>query len=622
MKLPQLVLTLAAGFGLFAQTGPITPLPTPQGSKALQVSQPFDLDGFLREFRADLGRDEPFTEFCSGTIVQPGVQRIPEAPARERLRVYCDHWLARIASERSRHLPERESGWLGLIAAHLEEVRFRTVELREREWNPDLDIAEFEYTHALILSGDYAPLEKRLGDLSTRLEATPAYFAALRANLHCPLKADLESAITDLEGFTAGIAGQIRESAMGSRLAPADRDLLLKRLAVAKAAAEGHIQWLRKKLANPGQEGFRPVRFDETQYGKFFALRTQADLTAPEALHRAEADRVEAQARMAAIADGLWPRLFPNQAKPSDRHELTFKVLEKFDDDHPKADDYLPLARRIVADAKKWVEDHQLLTLSHTHQLEVRVAPPALAAVGSPLSGQLTPGTPCWFTFWPMNGKPEEMASLMRRKNLGTWTLLCVHEACPGHFAQADHTAGETKGFGLANRALTEGWAMYSEQMLLESGFGGDRNPEFWLAYHRDRLMDACLTTIDHEMNVHGMGEAEALAFLRREGIMSEGHARWALGIVTEDDPLWILSYPIGGDFFLDLRDEVKRRHGAKFSLKAFNDRVLDCQNMTPRDARRFVLAQPSQESLAPPSPSTLPSTPPCSLRGTTGALP
>jgi uncharacterized protein (DUF885 family) len=59
------------------------------------------------------------------------------------------------------------------------------------------------------------------------------------------------------------------------------------------------------------------------------------------------------------------------------------------------------------------------------------------------------------------------------------------------------------------NGAMVEGWAVYGERMMLESGYG-DNAPEMWLMYSKWNLRSVTNTILDYSVHVNGMTEAGA----------------------------------------------------------------------------------------------------------------
>lgn len=94
--------------------------------------------------------------------------------------------------------------------------------------------------------------------------------------------------------------------------------------------------------------------------------------------------------------------------------------------------------------------------------------------------------------------EPERAESYLREYNKYVLQILNIHEAIPGHYVQlvySNKSPSIIKSvFG--NGAMIEGWAVYSELMMLENGYG-DNEPEMWLMYYKWNLRATCNTILD-----------------------------------------------------------------------------------------------------------------------------
>src|SRR3546814_1251363 len=117
--------------------------------------------------------------------------------------------------------------------------------------------------------------------------------------------------------------------------------------------------------------------------------------------------------------------------------------------------------------------------------LEVRVTPPyqrgyAMAMLAAP--GPYDPTAKTYFDVMPMDDyTPAQADSFLREYNHWLMQILAIHEAVPGHYVQllyANKSPSRIKAI-FGNSAMIEGWAVYSERMMLESGWpGGARSEE------------------------------------------------------------------------------------------------------------------------------------------------
>ena len=151
-------------------------------------------------------------------------------------------------------------------------------------------------------------------------------------------------------------------------------------------------------------------------------------------------------------------------------------------------DDFLPEIRRQIPLLQDWVISHKLLTMDPKRPLQVRATPiyqrgVAGASVDAP--GPYRPQDRTFYNVTPLDGEtPEQAESSLSEYNHWILQILNIHEAIPGHYAQLVH-ANKSPSivksvFG--NGAMVEGWAVYGERMMLESGYGGN-TPEMWLMY-------------------------------------------------------------------------------------------------------------------------------------------
>ena len=123
------------------------------------------------------------------------------------------------------------------------------------------------------------------------------------------------------------------------------------------------------------------------------------------------------------------------------------------------------------------------------------------------------------------------------------------------------------------NVAMIEGWAVYTERMMRESGWG-DSKAEAWLVYSKWNLRAVCNTIIDYGVHVLGMSERDVIALLTREAFQTEQEAADKWKRVTRTS-VQLTSYFAGYAAIMDLRERLKRDRGAGFDLKRFHEQFL-----------------------------------------------
>ncbi len=73
-----------------------------------------------------------------------------------------------------------------------------------------------------------------------------------------------------------------------------------------------------------------------------------------------------------------------------------------------------------------------------------------------------------------------------------------------------------------ASGSFAEGWAVYSEKMMADAGFGG---PEVRMQQLKMRLRVIINAIIDQKIHTEGMTEEDAMALMMNEGYQEDGEA-------------------------------------------------------------------------------------------------
>src|SRR5262249_36978279 len=118
------------------------------------------------------------------------------------------------------------------------------------------------------------------------------------------------------------------------------------------------------------------------------------------------------------------------------------------------------------------------------------------------------------------------------------------------------------------------GWAVYTEQMMLDQGYGkGDAA----LRLHQLKfyLRTAANAYLDHKMHCENMSDEEALKFLMERAFQSEGEAVGKIARAKLSS-CQLSQYFVGRTAFYRLRQQVQREQGDAFDLGRYHEAVLD----------------------------------------------
>ena len=150
------------------------------------------------------------------------------------------------------------------------------------------------------------------------------------------------------------------------------------------------------------------------------------------------------------------------------------------------------------------------------------------------------------------------------------------HEGMPGHHMQISiaQELRSCRRFASrpATRRTSEGWALYSERLGKEVGFYQD--PYSHYGRLDDEMLRAIRLVVDTGIHGKHWTRDQVVQFFRAHSSTNEAT------IQSETDryiawPGQALAYKVGQLTILRLREEAKRRLGAKFDIRKFHDEVL-----------------------------------------------
>ena len=140
--------------------------------------------------------------------------------------------------------------------------------------------------------------------------------------------------------------------------------------------------------------------------------------------------------------------------------------------------------------------------------------------------------------------------------------ILTIHEAYPGHYVQLEYSnrCPSLIRKVLSSGTFAEGWAVYTEQMMLDQGFGrGDLGLRLQqLKFYLRAVVNAIL---DHQMHAGAMTDAEAMDLLVGRAFQTEGEAVGKI-IRAKQTSCQLSTYFVGRIAFYRLRQQIQRELG------------------------------------------------------------
>jgi len=253
---------------------------------------------------------------------------------------------------------------------------------------------------------------------------------------------------------------------------------------------------------------------------------------------------------------------------------------------HPAPDKLLDAFRDSFAAEITFIKDHHIITLPNDERPVLQETPPFMRATTSasmdPPGPFETRSTKAYFNVTlPEKGwTPEHIAEHMAEFNVGTIVSTSIHEAYPGHFTQflwQNQFPSRVRKLVGANTNI-EGWAHYTEQMMLDEGFqtpGADARTQklIRLGQIQDALLRNARFTVGIKMHTDGWSTEQAEQYFVSEGYQSPSVAKMETKRGTSD-PTY-LYYTLGKLEILKLRADLKAKQGAAFNLQQFHNNFM-----------------------------------------------
>jgi uncharacterized protein (DUF885 family) len=419
--------------------------------------------------------------------------------------------------------------------------------------------AVFEFVHR-----DFAPLADRLRAAIAREQKIPALLAAGKANIQHPPRAFVEIAQRNLEGSLSFFRSA------PAAFAAVDEPLLKQEFAAANdfaiAALENYKVFLQEQLSKAdGNFALGPDLFSQR-----LADNEMVDTPLPQ-LRKIAYDRLhQDQAALKDAAHEVDP------AKPVEA------VLKQMRTQHPTSDTLLQTAADDLAGLRSFVQDHHIVTIPSELLPKVEDTPgfqraTTAAAMDSPGPFEKQATQAFYYVSPPDDGMPpDRVEQYLQAYYFAGLDIISSHEVWPGHFVQyLARRAHQDWPLGrkLAHaQSTTEGWAHYAEQMMIEQGLG-DSDPKLKVAQIEEALLRDCRFVASIEMHTGGKSVDDATQIFMKECGSPEPEARREAYRGTSDPGY--LNYTVGKLEILKLRDDYKKKMGAKFSLTEFHDRFL-----------------------------------------------
>jgi uncharacterized protein (DUF885 family) len=438
---------------------------------------------------------------------------------------------------------------------------------------------------SIYIKRNFAPLEQQIKSIIAIENQAPKLYEDAKANLQDSLALPhIQLAIEIAKGSASFLGNDLLVALKGVK-----NDSLMKAFNSANKKAidaiNGYVTFLEKeklpKANNDyaiGKENYQKMLL----YGEGIIMSADAIL----AIGMKELQKEQAAFNAAAKI------INPNK-KPID-------VYNDMQKEHPTAAGLIPDSKKNLEAIRQFLIDNKIVTMPSEVRVKLEETP-AFARATSTASMD-TPGpfetkaTEAYYYITPVDSKwtPKQAEDWLAQFNFYTTDVVSVHEAYPGHYTQFLHLNASDaskiqKIFG--SYAFIEGWAHYTEVMMLDAGFGNSGDPikaaKYRMAQSGEALLRLCRLCVSIKTHCYGMNVEDATTFFMSNWYQGEKSSSQEALRGTYDPGY--LFYTLGKLQILKLQEDYKKQEGNNYNLQKFNDAMLD-NGMPPIQIMRELL--------------------------------
>lgn len=550
---------------------------TPQETTPHAGSDSASWDGFVADFIEAYFASHPTFAVAMGRHEYDG--RLPDwSPAAFAKEIaWLDQSRAKAAAFTDAALPPEQRLQRDYLLSRLDGELFWLREVSAPTTHPMFYIAGLD-PHPYVAT-PYAPVDQRARAFIAYARGVPAALAHVRANLALPLpRTFADFAAVGFQGY----ADYFRSDVPRAFASLTDPQLSRELTAV--------IETVAQQMAELGRYFAGQTTFAERGYvlgpERFRAMLFQTERVATSledlaAIGRADLDR-NTQTLEAACREYL-----PTQPIAA--------CVAKMNADKPSGG-AVEGASAQLADLKQYVIAHDIASIPSAEEAHVAAAPPyarqnfAYIDIPGPYEKLLpsiyyiAPPDPRW-------SKAEQDAYVPGRADL---LFKSIHEVWPGHFLQFLHAKRANWRFGqlFVSYAFAEGWAHYTEELMLEDGIAQGA-PELVIGQVTNALLRNVRFLCAIGMHTSDMSVAECEQLFKDKAYQDPGNARQQASRGTYD-PAY-LNYTMGKLMIRKLRADWLEENPAR-TRRDFHDQFLSHGGPPIPLVRTMMLKTPDRD--------------------------
>ena len=560
-----------------------------ESKKHESESQDAAFELYKNHFVDELWKTYPEWASAVGYHAYDSVMTVNDESTRKKELLFLNSQLDSLKKYDENKLSANNKTDLELIRNQLNSGIFNITEFNAHQWNPS--IYNISGSCAEILASNVDKLDTRVKNIYLKLRNARAYYEAAKANIKNPTVEHTLLAIQQNEGAVSTFENDYIDSVKKSGFSESEKTAMIARSKEAAVAMRDYVAWL-KALKNDTPRSFR---LGEALYKKKFVFDLQSSYDADQMYEKASKRKAEIQQEMATIRKKLWSKYMDKQPMPDNDLEITKLVIAKLSEQHTSPDSFQVAIENQFPQLLDFIKKKELIYIDPSKPLVVRKEPAymqGVAGVSISAPGPYDKNGNTYYNVGSMASYTKEAAeSYLREYNRYILQILNIHEAIPGHYTQliySNQSPSLIKSL-FGNNAMIEGWAVYTERMMMENGY--DDSPEMWLMYYKWHLRSVCNTILDISVHTKEMKKEDALNFLVNEAFQQQAEAenKWRRVSVTQ---VQLCCYFTGYSEIYDFREELKSKQKEAFKLKEFHEKFLSYGSAPVKNIRSLMLAE------------------------------
>ena len=485
-------------------------------------------------------------------------------------------------------------------------VRSRIFELEtQKTWRQDPNFypAVMSDSVFLLMSRNFASPQTRLAALVERERQMPALLKEARANLQNPPHIFTEIVLEQMPDIVSFFRNDVPSAFADVKDAKLQAEFAQSNAGVVKALEE-YAAWVKSDLLPRSNGDFR---LGAEKLSAKLANEEMVDIPLDRLLEVGMENLRRNQREFERVTRLIDPSKTPEQ------------LLAALEKEHPAPDALMQAFKDKLAGIREYTDTHAIITTPSRELPALKETPPFMRATTSAAMDAPGPfetkATEAYFsvTLPDPSSTPQQVEEYMEGFNWGVVTSTAIHEVIPGHYeqylwnAQVHSRVRQFLSLDLSNidshfsGTNVEGWAHYTEQMMLDEGYGrtpglAEEKDMAFLKLRLGQLQDALLRNSRYivaiRMHTGKMSMEEAERFFVEEGHQTRPTAVTEVKRGTQD-PTYLM-YTLGKLQIMKLRQDWSARQKQAVEPREFHDLFMR-QGVAPvKVIRRALLGDDS----------------------------